>query len=1116
MQIESPKIDERKLSDILRSLKTIVPHYTPEWEFIEKMDQNPEPHIVSEMTGSNSGDPGIALIKIFSHMTEIVIDHLNQVPRKNFIAFLDMLGIKLLPAQPARAPLTFKLSKGLDSGVLIPPRSQAAAGDIPFETEKALMALPNELNKVISFNPYRDVILVTPPGFIEGKLEEITLHNYETFGSATAGNKTLQIDHVTDLEEGDFLKICNENDLKNFDVKNLSEYIIISSISGNSVSFVDGLTHSYPANTPVEKVTKFSLIEGKNMQEHILYMGHNDLFNIEDAGVITLEIVMASEAASTSLNLVWEYWGEDKENEIVSWLPLHVQDDKTIGLSKNGKIVLLKNLKGEIKEEELGKIFQSTSRPEIKDETINEIKSRWIRCSLKDPLTTNSFIKLPTIDTISVKSKTSDSIAPDAGFFNDVPLDLEKDEGLYPFGKKPRIYDTFYIGSQEGFSKKEAKIKLQFDLTFDGDVADLIPKPNPQLSWEYWNGNGWQSLIKIDGKDDIVNLYLENEITDPEIEFECPHDMEETEVSGQKNYWIRSRIVGGDYGRDEFSIGYPSSRAVDSAYVTQYKHIITPKFNPPKLSNLTISYEFHSTKKIQFCFSYNNLDFQNRTDESINQKLYFQPFVRMDEINLSLYLGFDKPLMGGPIRIFFDTRELSYTENKKPKLEWTYSVKDYWEELDYHDVTEGLIRREILEFLIGSSAFSGQSRFGEFGYWIKGSLTAGEYEEIPVINGIYPNSTWAFQAETIRKEILGSSTGELNQPFFFFKFPVIKGQEIRVRELLSAEEKQNMIILFGKDAIHEEKDETGKVTETWVLWREVPDFFDSEWNDRHYILDRATGQIEFGDGNSGMTPPKGEDNIQAFSYQAGGGVKGNVIEGSIDTFKSAVDSVDSILNPVAADGGSDTATTDQMLEIGPAKISHRDRAVTFEDFEWLAKEASRKVVKARCLPNTNNNMVMESGWVTVIIVPDSHEDKPKPTLELRKFVRQYIGTRCANTISSPMHVHVDGPSYMDISVDVNLFITSMDTASLVEREAREKLNAFFHPLTGGAEGKGWEFGRDVSVSDIYVLLEDIEDLDHVENLKLTYDGTVDGDVVEIGENYLVANGSHNVTLKLIN
>ncbi|MBE9570164.1 MAG: baseplate J/gp47 family protein, partial [Proteobacteria bacterium] len=506
-------------------------------------------------------------------------------------------------------------------------------------------------------------------------------------------------------------------------------------------------------------------------------------------------------------------------------------------------------------------------------------------------------------------------------------------------------------------------------------------------------------------------------------------DIEETEIAGQKNYWIRARIVGGDYGKESFSLASDMSK---ERVGTPEQQLISNKntIRPPIVTNFTICYSVE--RKPQQCMTYNNREYLDQTEACKEEDKYFSPFVKLEDKDRTLYLGFEHSFKDGPVKIFFAAKELPFTEAKKPKAEWSYRAKNDWGELSYLDATEGLIKADILE-LQGPSDFSAFSRFGDSLYWIKGSLTKGGYEESPLLDGIYPNTAWAFQAETIKDEFLGSSNGEPYQTFSFLKFPVLKEEEIRVREVLSDEEKQRIVESLGKNAIKEKKDEKGKVLENWVLWSEVLDFFDSKRTDRHYTLDRATGELQFGDLINGMIPVAGDDNIMACSYQSGGGVQGNVKAGEIKTLKSTVAGVDKVSNPVAADGGADTATVDQMLEIGPAKISHRNRAVTAEDFEWLAKEASRKVVKVRCLPNTNNKKHTEIGWVTVIIVPDSQEEQPIPSLELKRKVRKYLEACCANTLTSGEHIYVDGPSYVEIGVSVDVFVTSIDVVSEVER-----------------------------------------------------------------------------------
>ncbi|NJM32807.1 MAG: hypothetical protein HC848_08110, partial [Limnobacter sp.] len=66
---------------------------------------------------------------------------------------------------------------------------------------------------------------------------------------------------------------------------------------------------------------------------------------------------------------------------------------------------------------------------------------------------------------------------------------------------------------------------------------------NPELSWEYWNGSGWWRLnINSDG---TRNLKSSGTVT-----FEVPGDLKAVDWAGKTNHWIRARLIGGDYGRE--------------------------------------------------------------------------------------------------------------------------------------------------------------------------------------------------------------------------------------------------------------------------------------------------------------------------------------------------------------------------------------------------------------------------------------------------------------------------------------------------------------------------------------------------------------------------------------
>ena len=80
---------------------------------------------------------------------------------------------------------------------------------------------------------------------------------------------------------------------------------------------------------------------------------------------------------------------------------------------------------------------------------------------------------------------------------------------------------------------------------------------NPELSWEYWNGKGWWKLDVTRRRD------AEPEERAARVRFKVPADIASTDWAGKTNYWIRARLIGGDYGREKVTVQVerPSARA---------------------------------------------------------------------------------------------------------------------------------------------------------------------------------------------------------------------------------------------------------------------------------------------------------------------------------------------------------------------------------------------------------------------------------------------------------------------------------------------------------------------------------------------------------------------------
>jgi hypothetical protein len=443
----------------------------------------------------------------------------------------------------------------------------------------------------------------------------------------------------------------------------------------------------------------------------------------------------------------------------------------------------------------------------------------------------------------------------------------------------------------------------------------------PELSWEYFNGRGWVSLTVTDA---TRNLLSSGTVTIKSL----PKDIEETEVAGQENFWIRARLVGGDYGRETFKIEGPANN----------QRIVSEKssLRPPKVQSLRLSYKAKPVFP-QTCLTFNNLDFLDQTAACEAEDSHFPPFQTLEDRSYTIFFGFDKTFKTGPVRMLIDAAERNFDETKPPEFEWSFRKDRKWKKLDADDGTVALTRQGILT-VSASDELTKETRFGESLYWIKGSLrvdraladadvevdeiqaafsceepkaeeqekvatviaaAAAEYP-LPLLLGVFLNTVWAVQGETITEEIVASGDGEQNQTHAMQHGDVLEGEDIRVQEALSAEERERIERELGTGSVTDREDLGG----TWVRWKTVKALFDCGPEDRCYEIDRAAGLLRFGDGDHGRVVPAGVDNIRAFSYRTGGGAIGNVKTNEIQGLATAVAGIESVFNPTSAGGGS--------------------------------------------------------------------------------------------------------------------------------------------------------------------------------------------------------------------
>ncbi|MCC5637945.1 putative baseplate assembly protein [Nostoc sp. CHAB 5844] len=117
-KLPKSNLDDRTFKDLVDECILRIPRYCPEW------------------TNYNPSDPGITLIELFAWLTDQMLLRFNEVPKRNYITFLELLGVRLQAPAPAVADITFYLSAALPDTYTIPAGVEVAT--IRTETQEAI------------------------------------------------------------------------------------------------------------------------------------------------------------------------------------------------------------------------------------------------------------------------------------------------------------------------------------------------------------------------------------------------------------------------------------------------------------------------------------------------------------------------------------------------------------------------------------------------------------------------------------------------------------------------------------------------------------------------------------------------------------------------------------------------------------------------------------------------------------------------------------------------------------------------------------------------------------------------------------------------------------------
>lgn len=306
----------------------------------------------------------------------------------------------------------------------------------------------------------------------------------------------------------------------------------------------------------------------------------------------------------------------------------------------------------------------------------------------------------------------------------------------------------------------------------------------------------------------------------------------------------------------------------------------------------------------------------------------------------------------------------------------------------------------------------------------------------------------------------------------------------------------------------------------WIRWESRPDFDASIPRDSHFKLDLDAGQILFGDGDRGRVVPEGAPLLAAYSstlgeagnldadldWILGDSASNRVLLSDLELVKNRLGET---VNRLPATGGRAAESLDHAVGRAFRQVETTNRAVSLADFERLAlgtPGARVARVQARANRHPAFPCFRADGIVTVLVLPHLPADRPSPSPGLIRLVSAHLATgRVLGT-----RVEVAGPVYVEVTVRARVQALPGAGRDQVKLRVVEALNRFLHPLQGGPEGGGWDFGRHVYRSEALQAIDETPGVDHVLALEFVVDGQAGCGNVCLPPRGLPASGNHEI------
>ncbi len=412
----------------------------------------------------------------------------------------------------------------------------------------------------------------------------------------------------------------------------------------------------------------------------------------------------------------------------------------------------------------------------------------------------------------------------------------------------------------------------------------------------------------------------------------------------------------------------------------------------------------------------------------------------------ALYLGFSDPLPpNAHIGLYV---QVGAGQHRAVDARWEYfNQQGWWSSLGLEDATCGFLRDGAV--WIASPDQMRKQVLGNVAaprYYIRVRTADGDP---PVVRAVTFNAVAAEQSQPTGLVAVARGTGAPSQRVTLPGAPLLADSLV----------------------LHSTREGS---TQTWEARSSLDA---SKPADAHFVLDAQTGIVLFGDGRRGRVLAAGAELTASYVKTAGRNSGLAAEEYAANTGDLVVKTA------LPATGGADAETLNEGIARAVAEREAPLRAVTLADYEALARQTPGvDLARVTALANIHPafDCVKAFGVVTVLVLPNTPGPAPRPDHALRERIRlnldshRMIGTR----------VEVTGPAYLEVAVRAAVRCFSGQSQTRVRDAIVAALNRLFDPLTGGPDGNGWPFGRDVYRTEVLQTIVKTPGVDHVVSMDL--------------------------------